>query len=352
MAFFLSSLANLFSGGKKRHNTKNFPTSLDRPLTRAEFLSVYESMPEEARAKLFSSLGFQQKARLLELLTPEKKSAERSAVDDEPMWQAEDFLPEKDDQKIARLRQLRELRELKNLFTEIEQREPQAVAEVLSAESATIAAIALLQFNQKFASRVLRAMPELSRGEVVRAMATERHVGGEVLLALGRKISEKIAAIPTTLAEGRIDGVKHVNEILKLLGADEADRITRDVAEHDEQQARTLEKNRYSFEDLVHLNARDFRRLFSSMPDEQLWARALKAVDQSQRKSLLGKLPVKRAGIIAQAMSEIKTTRLDSIDKARNKILSNALRLAAANEISFAGYQPMGQGPVGGNGLH
>ena len=351
MAFFLSSLANLFSGGKKRHNTNHFPTSLDRPLTRAEFLSVYESMPEAARAKLFSSLGYQQKARLLELLTPETKSAGQ-VVADEPAWQAEDFLPEKDDQKIARLRQLRELRELKNLFEEIEQRDPQAVAEVLSAESATIAAIALLQFSQKFASRVLRAMPELSRGEIVRAMATERHVGGEVLLALGRKISEKIAAIPTTLAEGRIDGVKHVNEILKLLGADEADRITRDVAEHDEQLARTLEKNRYSFEDLVHLNARDFRRLFSSMPDEQLWARALKAVDQSQRKSLLGKLPVKRAGIIAQAMSEIKTTRLDSIDKARNKILSNALRLAAANEISFAGYQPMGQGPVGGNGLH
>lgn len=81
-----------------------------------------------------------------------------------------------------------------------------------------------------------------------------------------------------------------------------------------------------------------------------LWARALKAVDQSQRKSLLGKLPVKRAGLIAQAMNEIKTTRLDSIDKARNKILSNALRLAAANKISFAGFQ--GQRLGGNNGLH
>lgn len=350
MAFFLSSLANLFSGGKKRHNTENIPASLDRPLTRAEFLSVYESMPESARAQLFSALDYQQKARLLELLTPEAKPAVQSAGE-EPSWQAEDFLPEKDERKIARLRQLKELRELKTLFAEIEHREPLAVAEVLAAETATIAAMALLQLSQKFASRVLRVMPELRRGEIVRSMATERHVSGEVLLALGKKISEKVAAIPMTQAEGRIDGVKHVNEILKLLGAEEADRITREVAEHDEQLASTLEKSRYTFEDLVHLNARDFRRLFSSMPDEQLWARALKAVEQSQRKSMLGKLPVKRAGLIAQAMSEIKTTRLDSIDKARSKILSNALRLAAAHEISLDAQNSNGKG-ASRHGLH
>lgn len=350
MAAFLSSLASLFSGKKKRHNTESFPTTLKQPLTREEFLSVYQSMPEGARAQLFASLGYEQKSRLLELLTPETKAVEQPAAD-EPAWLAEDFLPEKNDQKVARLRQLTELRELKTLFAEIELREPLAVAEVLAAESATIAAMALLQFSQKFASRVLRVMPELRRGDIVRSMATERHVSGEVLLALGKKLAEKIAAIPTTIAEGRVDGVKHVNEILKLLGADEADRITREVAEHDEQLANTLEKNRYTFEDLIHLNAKDFRRLFSSLPDEQLWARALKAFDQSQRKSLLGKLPVKRAGLIAQAMSEIKTTRLDSIDKARRKILSNALRLAAVNEISFAGYEPMGEGS-GRNGLH
>ena len=350
MASFLSSLANLFSGGKKRHNTESFPASLDHPLTRAEFLSVYESMPEAARAKLFSSLDYQQKARLLELLTPESKSSPQAAPE-EPSWQAEDFLPEKDEQKIARLRQFKELRELKTLYAEIEKREPLAVAEVLAAESATIAALALLQFSQKYASRVLRVMPELRRGEIVRSMAAERHVSGEVILALGKKISEKVAEIPATLAEGRIDGVKHVNEILKLLGAEEADRITRQVAEHDEQLAQTLEKSRYTFEDLIHLNARDFRRLFSSMPDEQLWARALKAVDQSQRKSLLGKLPLKRAALIVQAMAEIKTTRLDSIDKARGKILSNALRLAAANEISLGGQQSFGKGSSA-HGLH
>ena len=77
----------------------------------------------------------------------------------------------------------------------------------------------------------------------------------------------------------------------------------------------------------------------------------LKAVDQSQRKTMLGKLPVKRAGLIAQAMSEIKTTRLDSIDKARSKILSNALRLAAAHEISLDAQNGSGKG-ASRYGLH
>lgn len=348
MPSFLSSLVNILSGGKKRHNsnplissnTGSLPTELKRPLTRAEFLSVYESMPEAARASLFSSLEYTQKARLLELLTPDEKKSAAAMPSEQSDWQAEDFLPEKDERKVAKLRQLRELRELKALYADIEQREPMVVSEVLNAESGAIVAMALLQFNEKFASKVLRLLPELRRGEIVRAMATQRQVSAEAILALGKKISEKVAQIPSA-AEGRVDGVRHVNEILKLLGADEADRITRDVAEHDVNLAQTLEKNRYTFEDLVSLNARDFRTLFSSLPDEQLWARALKAIGQSQRKSLLGKLPLKRAGLVAQAMSEVKTTRLDSIDKARGKILTQALRLAARNEISFAN-----------NGLH
>lgn len=358
----LSALANLFAGKKKRHNstplstretangritgnTESIPTGLNQspigrgPLTRAEFLSVYESMPESARAQLFASLDFTQKARLLDLLSPEKSRADLPRAE-EPRWSAEDFLPEKDERKVARLRQLTELRELKSIFAALEERDPHAVAEVLSAESALITAMALLQFSQKFASRVLRLMDELRRGEVVRFMATERQLSGEVLLALGKKLTQKVAELPT-VTESRIDGVRHVNEILKLLGAEEADRITREVAQHDEKLAHTLESSRYRFEDLVSLNARDFRTLFSALPDEQLWARALKAIDQGQRKALLGKLPVKRAGLIAAAMNEIKTTRLDSIDKARNKILGEALKLAARSEIRFAG-----------NGLH
>jgi flagellar motor switch protein FliG len=68
-----------------------------------------------------------------------------------------------------------------------------------------------------------------------------------------------------------------------------------------------------------------------------LWARALKATDQTLRKQLLSKLPVRRAGMIAGAMAEIRTTRLDSIEKARQQILKTALSLAAKHKISFAG---------------
>lgn len=345
----LSSLANLFSGAKKRHNTEaaaleglstgRGPTG--QRLTRAEFLSVYQSMPEESRAELFASLDFRQKKRLLELLTPDKNAeAQNAKAPEDSQWAAEDFLPEKDEAKIARLRQVRELRELRALFARFEECDPAAVAEVLAHEIPPVAAIALLQLGEKPASKILKQMPELKRGEIVRAMAAERQVSSEVLLALAKKMQQKIDELPAATMM-KVDGVRHVNEILKLLGAEEADRITREVAEHDADLAGHLEQHRYQFEDLVELNARDFRTLFSALPDEQLWARALKAVDQSQRKALLGKLPLKRAGMIAEAMASIKTTRLDSIDKARGKILHQALKMAARHEIRFAG-----------NGLH
>lgn len=340
MAFILSSLANLFKGGKKRHNPAGTDAKLNRPLTREEFMSVYESMPETARAKLFASLSYDQKARLLDLLSPEKKSSAANAVEPEPEWAAEDYLPEKDERKIAKLRHVKEVKELKELYASLEKYPAAAMGDILSGESTAVAATVLLQLSQKYSSQVIKSLPELSRGEIVRAMAAERHIVSEALVALGKKISALLTALPAE-APQKIDGVKHVNEILKLMGVAEADRITREVSEFDDALASKLEQSRYTFEDLIDLNARDFRTLFSSIPDETLWARALKAFDQGKRKSLLGKLPVKRAGLIASAMAEIQTTRLDSIDKARNKILTQALKLAAQHEISFAG-----------NGLH
>lgn len=321
-----------------RHNSEAGFFS-GRALTRAEFVRIYDSMPESARAQLFAGLDFKQKGKLLELLTPAAAKAQTVPAA-EPEWQAEDFLPEKDERKIARLRHVREVKQVRDLFARLAVYPARSLADVLDSESAAVAAVVLLQLPHKEASRVLSLVPELRRGEVVRSMAAERQISSEALVALGKKIDERLQALPHA-EEPRLDGIKHVNEILKLLGVAEAERITREVTDADASLGKTLENNRYTFEDLAQLNAKDFRHLFSSLPDETLWARALKATDQGQRKALLGKLPLKRAGLIANAMADIKTTRLDSIDKARREILGQALQLAARHEIRFAG-----------NGLH
>jgi flagellar motor switch protein FliG len=339
MKLFLSSLAGIFKGDKKRHNTASDLPAMGKQLTRSEFMRIYEAMPERARAQLFASLDYEQKGRLLEMLSA-PQLAEKPQPADEPQWRAEDFLPEKDERKIEKLRHVREVKEVRAQFAEFTRFSPAVVAEALREETPALVAVVLLQLDHKFASRVLKALPQLMRGEVVKAMASERRISGEALVALGKKIFKKIQSMPEP-ESSREDGIRHINEILKLMGADEAQRITRQVQESDAELANKLETTRYTFEDLVALSARDFRALFSAIPDEQVWARALKATDQMQRKQLLGKLPVKRAGMIAGAMAEIRTTRLESIDKARTQILKTALALAAKHKISFAG-----------NGLH
>lgn len=298
-------------------------------------MRIYDSMPESARAQLFASLDSAQKGRLLNMLAGTQQPA-APEPGNEPDWNAEDFLPEKDERKIARLRHVRELKEMRAQFAELARFSPTVVAEILAAETVATVAVVLLQLEHKFASRVLKALPELKRGEVVKAMTAQRRISGEALVALGKKIFEKIKNMPDPEVAKK-DGIKHINEILRLMGVDEAQRITRQVQESDAELAHELETRRYTFEDLLALSARDFRALFSEIPDERLWARALKATDQMQRKQLLSKLPVKRAGMIADAMSEIRTTRLDSIDKARNQILKTALVLAEKHKISFAG---------------
>jgi len=352
MKSIFTVFAKLFSSRSMRHNpaapwgSESVPQSFSpnsiaamKNVTRAEFLSIYQNMPERARTELFVSLDYRQKERLLKLIAG---GGERGKKQAGPAIEhtAEDFLPEHDERKILRLRQIREVRDLKDRFAAMEKSAPQAIADVLAKENPPLIAAVLLQFTQQFASRVLKALPNLMPSEVVRAMAAKRQVASEALVAVQQKMAARLIEIEGD-APQKIDGIKHVNEILKLLGAEDAERITREVKAVDTNLGQHIEKERYAFEDLTALNARDFRILFSALPDEQLWARALKAFDQGQRKALLGKLPLKRAGLIVTAMSEVQTTRLDSIDKARTRILSEALKLAARHEIKFAN-----------NGLH
>lgn len=341
MAFSLSSMLKVFFPKKKRHNPSDplfteldQPKKLNRPITRDEFLRVYETMPETARVNLFTSLNAAQKERLLHLLAHQNEVKDKSHREEEKQWLAEDFLPVKDEKRVEKLRQVKELKDLKELYSSFEKYTPKVVADILSGEAAHVAAVVLLQFEKRFASQVVRFLPELSRGEIVRQMASERHIASDALLALGKKIATLLTEHPQQVGE-TIDGIKHVNDILKLMGVDEAERITREISHVDDTLASHLEKSRYVFDDLVELNSRDFRTVFSAIPDTELWARALKAFDQSKRKSLLGKLPIKRAAAIVEAMAQVKTTRLDSIDKARGKILREALRLAAVHEIQL-----------------
>jgi flagellar motor switch protein FliG len=179
-------LPNLFKGDKMRHNSAP-PLVQGRGLSREDFMRIYESMPDSARAQLFAGLDFKQKTRLLELLTPELKKEEAAATVAEPEWHAEDFLPEKDERKIARLRHVREVKQVRELYANFANYPARSLADVLESESASVAAVVLLQLAHKQASKVLSLMPDLRRGEVVRAMAAERQISSEALVALGKK---------------------------------------------------------------------------------------------------------------------------------------------------------------------
>ncbi len=336
MAFWKKALSALLGNSKKRHNPEKNALVFAERMSKEEFLKIYENMPERARAQLFVTLSPPQKQKLMALLAG-AASAEEGAPSAEPdnEFQAEDFLPEKDERKILRLRHIREAKEIHTLFLSFEEYAPETIAESLAAESPATVAVVLLQLSKRLASQVLKAMPSLKRAEVVRAMASERKIVSEALVSIGKAVAKKLAETKSMYVE-RSGGIKHINDILKLMDGEEALRITDAVAETDGALAEKLESTRYAFEDLVELNARDFRLLFSRLPDETLWARALKATDQAERKRILGKLPLKRAGSIASAMVEIRTTRLDSIDSARTRILKEALSLASAKKIRFA----------------
>src|SRR6185436_3330109 len=175
-------------------------------------------------------------------------------------------------------------------------------------------------------ARVLGALPEAVRPEIVRRLATLRQVRGELLGEVTASLQERLdaaasSAEPEVETAGGLDGTA---AILQNLSRAETRRLLEGLEGADPEQAALLRSRVFTFESLVAADDRGIQELLRMIETKTL-ALALRDAEEEITKKILANLSERASSILKDEMEFLGAIRPDDQDAARREVVTAAL---------------------------
>ena len=211
-------------------------------------------------------------------------------------------------------------------FREIENYSPENVARVLNEELPQTISVVLAHIRPKFAAKILIKIEDAVRAQVAGRLAKMNKLHPEVVNATFHTILSRLEKLDDEDYEVA-GGEAALTEILNHMDVYTEEKILNAIDEDDPDMAARIKENLVVFEDFIDLTPREIRKIVDSVPDIQVWAKALKGAGRDLTRHILSGLSINRSSDIVEEMKLIGGVTLADIDDAR-KILLNA-----ANEL-------------------
>lgn len=216
--------------------------------------------------------------------------------------------------------------EIYHRFAELEKFSALNIARVLSQEMEQTSALVLSQLPPALSAKVLSKLPKEKKGVVARRVAVLKEVSPQILETIFEKIKEKLIIVEKQegLASG---GEQHLAAILRQLNTKAEFNIMEALEKDDPEMAERIQAQIYAFEELLYLSANEIRRLIEAIPEQEIWAIALKGTSNELRKHILSALSLNRSADITDRMQEIGAVPLKEIETHRREIMKKAEEL-------------------------
>jgi len=211
---------------------------------------------------------------------------------------------------------------LKNILQVLEEELPQTIAIFLS------------KLKPKLAASILSQIDDNKKTQTAIRIAKLTSVTPEILLALYKSIVEKLEKLSSEHYD-EVDGKSKINEILKNLDLESQENIFKALAKDDPQLSEQLKQNLIKFDDLLNLNEKEIRKIFEEVPDNLVWAKALKGAGQNLMRQILGSISINRSADITDEMNLLKSLPFEEIEIQRRYIMSVATNLHHSGVIDL-----------------
>jgi flagellar motor switch protein FliG len=214
--------------------------------------------------------------------------------------------------------------------------EPGALAEALSGEHPQTSALLLLHLPADRAAKVLSALPDASRAETVRRMATMRQVRGEVLDAVTAGIRERVStASARPVEDDPSRALDRTAAVLQSLSRAAAREVLDVIERQDAEQAAQLRNRVFTFETIVLADDRGVQELLRAL-DTKTIALALHGADENVSRKFMGNLSERAASILKDEIEFLQSVRPDEQLAAQREILGAAFKLEEEGRLKFA----------------
>ena len=230
-------------------------------------------------------------------------------------------------------------RVLKSLGTEnaninsLQKADPQQLAKVVQREHPQAIALVLSHVGPSHAAKLLAALPDEIKGDVVRRMAVLDQISPDVV----NKIAKTLGARLRLLGESSLEsysGVRAVAEVLNRVDSGTSDRILTEITEGDASLGQTIRNLMFVFEDLLHLDASTMRTLMGKV-DRKVVATALKGCSPATKNHFTSFMSTRSAEMLSEDMDAMGPVRIRDVEEAQQTIITTARQLEAEGVLSL-----------------
>ncbi len=230
-------------------------------------------------------------------------------------------------------------RVLKSLGTEnalinsLQKADPEQLAKVVQREHPQAIALVLSHVGPAHAAKLLTALPDEVRGDVVRRMAVLDQISPEVV----NKIAKTLGARLRLLGESGLEsysGVRAVAEVLNRVDSKTSDGILSEITDQDPNLEQTIRKLMFVFEDLTHLDEAAMRMLMGKV-DRNALTTALKGCSPATKNHFTSFMSARAVEMLTEDMEAKGPVRIRDVEEAQQTIIATARQLEAEGVLSL-----------------
>jgi flagellar motor switch protein FliG len=230
-------------------------------------------------------------------------------------------------------------RVLKSLGTEtasidsLQKADPQHLAKVVHQEHPQTIALVLSHIGPAQAAKLLAALPEKVRGNVIRRMAMLDQISPEVV----NKIAKSLGARLRLLGESSLEsygGVRAVAEVLNRVDTSTSDGILGQISDEDPTLGQTIRHLMFVFDDLLNVDQAAMRVLIGKV-DRKVLVVALKGCAARIKEHFTSVMSSRAAESLGEDMDALGPVRIREVEEAQQVIIEIARKLEFEGQLNL-----------------
>jgi flagellar motor switch protein FliG len=207
----------------------------------------------------------------------------------------------------------------------IQWQDPRVLAEMIKSEHPQIVAMIFAYLEPEQADALIRYLPEDLVDQVIPRLATLDSIPPNAIRELNESIEDLLAG-EAQQARVSVGGVNMAAKILNRIDNTRVESILKQIGTVDAELAQQIEHSMFVFEDLLHVDDRNFQVLLRSV-DQKLLVSALKGSDEALQNKVLKNLSQRAAETLRDDMGARGPMRVSEVEAAKREIVATAQRL-------------------------
>ncbi len=213
----------------------------------------------------------------------------------------------------------------------IQWQDPRVLAEMIKLEHPQIVAMIFAYLEPEQVDAMIRYLPTELVEQVIPRLATLDSIPPNAIRELNESIEDLLAG-EAQQARVSVGGVGMAAKILNRIENDRVQAILKEIGNVDAELAQRLENSMFVFEDLIHVDDRNFQMLLRSI-DQKLLVSALKGADQALQNKVLNNLSQRAAEMLRDEIGARGPMRVSEVEAAKREIVATAQRLEREGTI-------------------